>query len=72
MRAASASAFCRAFLEVFGDHGARGNRQKTRVMWLVEAWGVEKFRAAVEAQARAKMAADATANFKLTLPLRHW
>ena len=43
-------AFCKAFLEVFRDHGARGNRQKTRVMWLVEDWGIEKFRAAVEAQ----------------------
>lgn len=41
---------CRAILSVFRDQGARGNRQKTRLMWLIEAMGLPTFRAAVEAE----------------------
>ncbi len=26
------------------DHGGRDDRQKARLMWLVEEWGVDKFR----------------------------
>ena len=40
---------CRAILTVYRDNGSRGNRQKTRLMWLIDEWGVEKFRAEVEA-----------------------
>jgi ferredoxin-nitrite reductase len=40
---------CRAILEVYRDHGPRVNRQKTRLMWLIDEWGVEQFRTAVEA-----------------------
>ncbi|GAB4819719.1 hypothetical protein N2152v2_006765 [Parachlorella kessleri] len=36
--------FCKALLEVFRDHGRRDDRQKARLMWLVEEWGVDKFR----------------------------
>ncbi|MEH2373966.1 ferredoxin--nitrite reductase [Nostoc sp.] len=39
---------CRAVLEVFRDHGLRANRQKSRLMWLIDEWGLEKFRAEVE------------------------
>ncbi len=39
---------CRAVLSVFRDKGARGNRQQTRLMWLIEAMGLKSFRAAVE------------------------
>ncbi|MEM9486452.1 MAG: ferredoxin--nitrite reductase [Cyanobacteria bacterium P01_F01_bin.116] len=39
---------CRAILTVYRDNGSRGNRQKTRLMWLIDAWGLEKFRAEVE------------------------
>lgn len=38
---------CRAVLEAFRDLGARGNRQKTRMMWLIDELGVEGFRAEV-------------------------
>lgn len=38
---------CRAILEVYRDHGPRANRQKSRLMWLIDDWGLEKFRAAV-------------------------
>lgn len=35
---------CRAILEVYRDHGLRTNRQKARLMWLIDEWGVEDFR----------------------------
>ncbi|MGB3300248.1 MAG: ferredoxin--nitrite reductase [Phormidesmis sp.] len=41
---------CRAILTVFRDRGSRGNRQQTRLMWLIEAMGLPAFRAAIEAQ----------------------
>ncbi|NJO79596.1 MAG: ferredoxin--nitrite reductase [Cyanobacteria bacterium RM1_2_2] len=43
-------ALCRAILEVYRDHGLRANRQKARLMWLIDEWGLDKFRAAVEQQ----------------------
>jgi ferredoxin-nitrite reductase len=39
---------CRAILEVYRDNGLRANRQKARLMWLIDEWGMDKFRAAVE------------------------
>lgn len=39
---------CRAILEVYRDHGLRANRQKSRLMWLIDEWGIEKFRQEVE------------------------
>ncbi|MFN6486795.1 MULTISPECIES: ferredoxin--nitrite reductase [unclassified Nostoc] len=41
-------AVCRAVLEVFRDHGPRANRQKSRLMWLIDEWSLDKFRAEVE------------------------
>jgi ferredoxin-nitrite reductase len=41
-------AVCRAVLEVYRDNGLRANRLKSRLMWLLDEWGVEKFRAEVE------------------------
>ncbi|MEB3360035.1 MAG: ferredoxin--nitrite reductase [Synechococcales bacterium] len=41
---------CRAILEVYRDHGLRANRQKARLMWLIDEWGLEAFRAAVVQQ----------------------
>jgi ferredoxin-nitrite reductase len=35
---------CRSILEVYRDHGLRANRQKSRLMWLIDEWGVAKFR----------------------------
>ena len=43
-------ALCRAILEVYRDHGLRANRQKSRLMWLIDEWGLEKFRTEVEQQ----------------------
>jgi len=40
---------CLAILSVYRDRGLRSNRQKARLMWLIEAWGIEKFRAEVAA-----------------------
>lgn len=41
---------CRAILEVYRDHGLRANRQKARLMWLIDEWGMDQFRAKVEQQ----------------------
>ncbi|GAA6617683.1 ferredoxin--nitrite reductase [Scytonema sp. NUACC26] len=41
-------AVCRAVLEVFRDNGSRANRLKSRLMWLIDEWGIEKFRDEVE------------------------
>jgi len=35
---------CTAVLELFRDEGKRGDRQKARLMWLVEAYGVPEFK----------------------------
>ncbi|XP_073028782.1 ferredoxin--nitrite reductase, chloroplastic-like [Primulina eburnea] len=35
---------CKAILETFRDVGFRGNRQKTRMMWLIDELGIEGFR----------------------------
>lgn len=39
-----------AVLEVFRDHGLREKRQEARLKWLLQEWGIERFRAAVEAR----------------------
>ncbi|MBO9999085.1 MAG: ferredoxin--nitrite reductase [Cyanobacteria bacterium SID2] len=39
-----------AILRVYRDHGLRSNRQKARLMWLIDEWGLEKFRSAIEAE----------------------
>ncbi|KAK6916440.1 Nitrite/Sulfite reductase ferredoxin-like domain [Dillenia turbinata] len=35
---------CKAVLEAYRDLGTRGNRQKTRMMWLIDELGIEAFR----------------------------
>ncbi len=37
-----------AVLSVFRDHGARAVRTRARLKWLIEDWGAERFRAAIE------------------------
>lgn len=39
---------CKAILIVYRDRGPRANRQKSRLMWLIDELGVEQFRAEVE------------------------
>lgn len=43
-------ALCEAILLVYRNNGLRGNRQKSRLMWLIDEWGMEKFRNEVEQQ----------------------
>ncbi|XP_034681758.1 ferredoxin--nitrite reductase, chloroplastic [Vitis riparia] len=38
---------CQAVLEAYRDLGTRGNRQKTRMMWLIDELGIDQFRAEV-------------------------
>lgn len=52
-------AVCRAVLEVYRDHGLRANRQKARLMWLIDEWGIDKLRAEVENQLGHKLEAEA-------------
>jgi ferredoxin-nitrite reductase len=52
-------ALCEAILLVYRDHGLRANRQKSRLMWLIDEWGIAKFRAAVEAQIGHTLAPEA-------------
>lgn len=40
----------RAILTVYRDRGLRANRQKARLMWLIDECGIEKFRSMVETQ----------------------
>ena len=40
----------RAILTVFRDRGSRANRQKSRLMWLIDELGLEQFRSLVEAE----------------------
>ncbi|KAK1281350.1 hypothetical protein QJS04_geneDACA020723 [Acorus gramineus] len=42
------TAACKAVLEAYRDLGTRGNRQKTRMMWLIDELGIEGFRSEVE------------------------
>ncbi|MDQ2097619.1 MAG: ferredoxin--nitrite reductase [Tychonema bourrellyi B0820] len=39
---------CKAILIVYRDRGPRVNRQKSRLMWLIDELGIEQFRAEVE------------------------
>jgi len=50
--------YCKALMEVFRDHGSRVDRQKARLMWLVEEWGVEDFKKAVAKQMGVERLAD--------------
>merc|ERR1719174_2930826 len=43
----SAVALSEAVLRLFRDEGHRGDRQKARLMWLVEKHGVDEFRKAL-------------------------
>jgi ferredoxin-nitrite reductase len=43
-------AICRAILTVYRDYGLRSNRQKARLMWLIDEWGMERFQAAIADQ----------------------
>ncbi len=43
-------AVCEAVLLVYRNNGLRANRQKARIMYLIEDWGIEKFRSEVEKQ----------------------
>lgn len=40
-------AICEAILIIFRDHGLRDKRHQSRLMWLIEDWGLDKFRASI-------------------------
>lgn len=43
-------ALCEAIILVYRNNGLRANRQKARLMWLIDEWGLDTFRAEVEQQ----------------------
>lgn len=43
-------ALTKAMMIVYRDNGPRENRQKCRMMYLIDQWGIEKFRSEVENQ----------------------
>jgi NAD(P)H-nitrite reductase large subunit len=45
-----AAALCAAIVAIFRDHGPRGARTKARLAFLLDDWGVAKFRTALEAR----------------------
>jgi len=47
-------ALCEAILRLFRDEGNRKDRQKARLMWLVEEYGVAEFKAAVLKEMQSK------------------
>jgi ferredoxin-nitrite reductase len=49
---------CHATLTAFRDYGARQNRQKTRVMYLIEQMGLEGFRAELEKRVGCTLATE--------------
>jgi ferredoxin-nitrite reductase len=50
-----ATKLCNAILRVYIAHGDRTDRTKARLKYLLDAWGVEKFLAAVEAELGSKL-----------------
>lgn len=42
---------CRLIVEIFRDHGPREHRHRARLKFLLEAWGLPKFKEALEARA---------------------
>ena len=46
----SAVILCEAILRIFRDEGARGDRQKARLMWLIEDKGIDAFRSQLLAE----------------------
>lgn len=48
VRPEEAAALCRAIVLVFRDHGPREARNRARLAFLLEQWGIDKFRSEVE------------------------
>lgn len=67
-----AIAVCNAVLRVFIAHGTRTDRSKARLKYLLDAWGIEKFLAATEAELGRKLLRVAEAAIApRPAPLRH-
>lgn len=47
---------CRAIVELYRDHGPRENRTQARLAFLIESWGIARFRAEVEAKLGKRLA----------------
>ncbi len=47
---------CRAIVELYRDHGPRETRTQARLAFLIEAWGIARFRAEVESKLGKRLA----------------
>lgn len=47
---------CEAVIRIFDRHGNRTNRNQARIKFLVKQWGIERFRAELQAERRALLA----------------
>jgi len=45
-----AAALCREIVLIFRDHGSRAQRTRARLAFLLESWGVDRFRGEIEAR----------------------
>lgn len=66
---------CRGMLEVYRDEGSRKDRQKNRLMYLVEEMGVEAFRSAVVAKAMSATQSPVSNDYsrrRIPEPTDHW
>jgi ferredoxin-nitrite reductase len=68
MRPAEAGKVADAIVRVFIDHGDRTNRQKARLKYVLDAWGLEKYLAAVEEKLGAKLVRAPAGAIKPRLP----
>jgi len=48
--------FTKALLEIFRDHGKREVRQKTRLMYMIDEWGLDRLQAEIERKMGQKIA----------------
>lgn len=68
VRPADAGKVADAIVRVFIDHGDRTNRNKARLKYVLDAWGFEKYLAAVEEKLGAKLTHIAADAVKPRLP----
>jgi ferredoxin-nitrite reductase len=68
VRPADAGKVADAIVRVFIDHGDRTNRQKARLKYVLDAWGFEKYLAAVEEKLGSKLTRAPAESIEPRLP----
>ncbi|MFO0774083.1 MAG: ferredoxin--nitrite reductase [Nitrospiraceae bacterium] len=55
-----AVSLCRAVIELYRDHGPREHRTQARLAFLIQAWGIARFREVLEGKLRKRLAPAGT------------